>query len=187
MVYEFDWLCATYFISFFSDGVGVVVTILIALVCGRLVADITSNQSDEDIFSPRLDAGKSTITRSRAGSGTGHDRLSDTGRTYLTSVFQNTRQWQSRSHDNAMSCDDMRGPTRQRRILSIRWLLMIRNQWYFPIPSLLFISIPLVVLFTRRISSHHQLRCQLHDWMTLFPGIILTIDSPQLKARAVES
>ena len=60
--------------------------------------------------------------------------------------------------------DDMRGPTRQRHILSIRWTL-IRKQGTFSHSQSAF-YIPVVALFAR-ISSHHQLRCQLDDWMTL--------------------
>ena len=61
--------------------------------------------------------------------------------------------------------DDMRGPTRQRHILSIRWTLIRKQGRTFSHSQSAF-YIPVVALFAR-ISSHHQLRCQLDDWMTL--------------------
>ena len=67
----------------------------------------------------------------------------------------------------ALPChgDNMRGPTRQRHILSIRWTLIRKQGRTFSHSQSAF-YIPVVALFAR-ISSHHQLRCQLDDWMTL--------------------
>ena len=153
---------------------------------GRLGPDISSNQSDEDIS--RAWGLMPVNTPS-------HDHALAPGQVMTAWVTRGriSREFY-RTHKTmaqlwlALPChgDNMRGPTRQRHILSIRWMLISTTSDSFPFPvSFLY---PVVALFTR-ISSHHHLRCQLDDWMTLCCqswGIILTIDSLHW-AQTVES